>query len=92
MCSVSAVSDYYTRTYPDRFGINPFQPGTAIGAPLGSGLPTVPTVDAETKEMMRKVLQLLDKIDKRLGDVECMDEAKAEFLKGLDLDPNNIGG
>jgi hypothetical protein len=52
----------------------------------------LPVVDAETKEMMRKVLQLLDKIDKKLGDVECMDDAKAEFLKALDLDPNNIGG
>lgn len=93
MCSVSAVSDYYTRQYPDRFGLNPFQnpvPMPGLGLP---NLPVnVPTVDAETREMMRKVLQLLDKIDKKLGDVECMDEAKAQFLKSLDLDPNNIGG
>jgi hypothetical protein len=88
MCSVSAVSDYYTRQYPDRFGVNPFQPGLAQGL----GQLTTPIVDVETKEMMRKVLQLLDKIDKKLGDVECMDEAKAEFLKALDLDPSNIGG
>jgi hypothetical protein len=89
MCSVSAVSDYYTRQYPDRFGVNQFSVPVhpSISPPIN-----VPTVDAETKEMMRKVLQLLDKIDKKLGDVECMDEAKAEFLKALDLDPNNIGG
>jgi hypothetical protein len=52
----------------------------------------IQVVDGETKEMMRRVLKLLDKIDKKLGDVECMDEAKAAFLKSLDLDPNNIGG
>jgi len=88
MCSVSAVSDYYTRQYPDRFGINPFAPVPASGLMV----PSIQVVDVETKEMMRKVLQLLDKIDKKLGDVECMDEAKAAFLKQLDLDPNNISG
>lgn len=86
MCAVSAVSDYYQTQWPNRLGTpNPF--GQAVGFPN-----TVPTVDAETKEMMRKVLQLLDKIDKKLGDVECMDDAKVAFLKQLDLDPNNISG
>lgn len=84
MCATSAISDYYTRQWPDRYGYNPFlQPATT--GPL-------PVVDAETKEMMRKVLQLLDKIDKRLGDIECMDAEKAAFLKALDLDPTNLGG
>lgn len=95
MCSVSAVSDYYTRQWPDRFGYNPFQPG--IGLPLPNAIPMPQTspiqiVDSETKEMMRQVLKLLDKIDKKLGDVECMDAEKAEFLKSLDLNPNDLGG
>lgn len=90
MCSVSEVSDYYTNTWPNRFNQpSPFQQPMAT---TGITQTIVPTVDAETKEMMRKVLQLLDRIDKKLGDVECMDAAKAEFLKSLDLDPNNIGG
>lgn len=94
MCSVSAVSDYYTRTYPDRFGVFPFSP-TNVPTPLPSTLPatvTVPVADAETREMMRQVLKLLDKIDKRLGDIECMDAEKAPFLKALDLDPESLGG
>jgi hypothetical protein len=92
MCAVSAVSDYYTRQYPDRFGYNPFHPGLGGGV---SGMPqssAFPVVDNETKEMMRKVLQLLDKIDKKLGDVECMDEEKVAFLKALDLNPADLGG
>lgn len=88
MCSVSAVSDYYMRQYPDRTGINPFQP-TMPMSPLTGPLPVV---DSETKEMMRQALKLLDKIDKRLGDIECMDEAKKQFLKALDIDPASIGG
>lgn len=95
MCSVSAVSDYYERQFPQRFGVNPFQINPYQSIPNPSIQPQtmmVPTVDAETRDMMRKVLQLLDKIDKKLGDVECMDDSKAAFLKALDLDPNNIGG
>lgn len=88
MCSVSAVSDYYTRTYPDRFGIQPFQPVQPMSPITGP----IHVVDAETKEMMRKVILMLDKIDKKLGDVECMDDAKKQFLKALDIDPASIGG
>jgi hypothetical protein len=89
MCSVSAVSAYYTDTYPNR--LNPYQ--QAVPMPNLGGLhPVVHTFDAETKEMMRQALKLLDKIDKRLGDIECLDDAKAGFMKALDLDPNNIGG
>lgn len=89
MCSVSAVSDYYTRTYPDRFGVSPFQQPVLPMSPI-----TVPPpfADAETKDMMRQVIRMLDKIDKKLGDVECMDDAKKQFLKALDIDPASIGG
>jgi hypothetical protein len=88
MCSVSAVSDYYTNTYPNRLG-----PITVPGlGNLGLQPQVVNTFDAETKEMMRQALVLLDKIDKKLGDVECMDEAKAAFLKTLNLDAADISG
>lgn len=87
MCSTSAVSDYYMNQWPNRYGqLSPFQ---QMGL---SGSSAYPVVDSDTKEMMRKVLQLLDKIDKKLGDVECIDDAKAAFLKSLGLDPNNISG
>jgi hypothetical protein len=92
MCSVSAVSDYYQNTYQNR--INPFQHGMTVPG-LGTGgyqPPVVHTFDAETKEMMRQALILLDKIDKKLGDVECMDDAKAAFLKTLNLNPSDISG
>lgn len=98
MCSVSAVSSYYTETYPNRMNPNPFQ---GLGPPaipmpgIGGYQPPQTVVhqfDAETKDMLRQALKLLDKIDKKLGDVECMDEAKAAFLKSLDLDATNIGG
>lgn len=94
MCSVSAVSDYYTRQYPDRFGTNPFQPPQPLQDMYRGGAGWFPqsVADAETREMMRQVLKLLDKIDKRLGDIECMDAEKAAFLKALDLDPANLGG
>jgi hypothetical protein len=82
------VSDYYTNTYPGRLG----QTNPSLYQGLGSPIPVVHTFDAETKEMMRQALKLLDKIDKRLGDVECQDAAKAAFMKSLDLDPTNIGG
>lgn len=85
MCSTSAVSDYYMNQWPNRYG----QPSPFQQMGLSSAYPVV---DSDTKEMMRKVLQLLDKIDKKLGDVECIDDAKAAFLKSLDLDPNNISG
>ena len=85
MCSVSAVSQYYTDIYP----------GRALGPPPLSGfsqMPVVHTFDAETKELMRQALRLLDRIDKKLGDVECFDDTKAAFLKTLNLDPADISG
>lgn len=92
MCSVSAVSEYYQNTYPNR---NPFMT-PAIPMPGSGGYvqpqSVVHTFDAETKDMLRQALRLLDKIDKRLGDVECMDDAKKSFLQSLDINPEHIGG
>lgn len=70
MCSSSVVSDYYQNTYPSRFPNNPNPFQVLNNQP----------VDAKLHADMAKVMALLEKIDKRLGDVECMDEAKAAFL------------
>lgn len=88
MCMTSAVSDYYLRK--DRWPVNPFdvEPTYPLHPPV---MPPV-IADQETRDLMRQVLKLLDKIDKKLGDVECMDEKKAAFLRSLDIDPANIGG
>jgi hypothetical protein len=87
MCASSVISDYYQNTYPNRF--NPVSPATYMPA-----LPqtVVHQFDAETKDMLRQALKLLDKIDKKLGDVECMDDAKKAFLATLGLNPEDIGG
>lgn len=68
MCASSMVTDYYQRQWPQNW------PQT----------PNVLTVaDEETKSMLRRALALLDKVDKRLGDIECLDKEKAEFLAAL---------
>jgi hypothetical protein len=80
MCSVSAVSQYY---------LQPGWPGQ-LNPPLGQWPQTFQQVvqaDPEMKEMLRKAIQLLDKIDKKLGDADCKDEQKAEFYRALDLPP-----
>jgi hypothetical protein len=41
------------------------------------------TWDDETKEMMRKIIELLDKVDKRLGDRECLDNQKQKFFEDI---------
>ncbi len=68
MCSVSAVSDYYMRQWPIN---NPQTPNV------------MKVVDDETKQMIRDVMKRLDQIDKRLGDVECLDAQKAKWLEEL---------
>ena len=90
MCSVSAVSEYYTGPYIDRFGLSPFQPNTIPNFPTATK--PIRVADEETKEMMRQALRLLDKIDKRLGDIECMDDAKKAFFQSLGMDATEIGG
>ena len=39
--------------------------------------------DDETKRMLRQAVALLDKVDKRLNDIECFDAEKAKFLAQL---------
>jgi len=81
MCSVSAISDYYgERIYPGRTLI-PYD-----GLRLQPYLPPIPQWDAETKRLLSEVLERLDAIDKRLGDVECHDESKAELKRQLGLE------
>jgi hypothetical protein len=67
MCSVSAVSDYYMRQWPQRFPDNP-NPFSAADE------------NADLRRDIKKALELLDSIDKRLKDVECNDPQKAAFL------------
>ncbi len=81
MCSSSVVSDYYQNTYPAR---NPqIYPWPS---------PVVHSFDPETKDLLRQALKILDKIDKRLGDIECMDESKKAFLAALGMKPEELGG
>lgn len=67
MCAVSAVSDYYQTTWPQRFPTNlqPWQddPGLA--------------------QQLLDVVKRLEAIDKRLGDIECKDAEKERFLASL---------
>lgn len=66
------ISDYYTD--PHRRWI---QPVVYPNGPL-------PNMDDETVKELKKAVTLLDSIDKRLKDIECMDAKKAKFLKDLD--------
>ena len=81
MCASSVVSDYYMLTYPDRIGLG--QPNQ-----WGSPAQIIQTMDPEAKELLRRAMELLDRVDKKLGDIECMDEKKAAFLNALT--PNEI--
>lgn len=54
--------------------------------PLSNYFPTPRTWDDETKEMMRKIIELLDKVDKRLGDRECLDDQKQAFFKDINYE------
>lgn len=78
MCVSSVISDYYQDTFPNRF------PQT----PIPNQLPNQSSIylqDPEVKEMLKKLIELADKIDKKLGDVECHDESKEAFRKALGL-------
>lgn len=68
MCSSSVVSDYYQSQWPQSFPSTP---------------DVIEIADEETKSMLRRALKLLDKVDKRLNDIECKDEQKAAFLAAL---------
>lgn len=42
------------------------------------------TPDPETVRLLRQAIEILDRIDKKLGDRDCKNEIKAEFLKKLE--------
>ncbi len=55
------------------------------GRPFPQYFPPPRSWDEDTKEMMRKVIEMLDKIDKRLGDKDCMDDKKRQFFEYIDF-------
>ncbi len=71
MCSACFVRKYYMHGWPARHQLpNPFGiDGKA---------------DDETRDKMRQALELLDGIDKMLGDVECGDVYRVSFIAGLE--------
>lgn len=77
MCAVSAISDYYMR---------PQDMPTTYWYP-----PQPKDMDAETRELLRKVVELLDRVDKRLGDKECIDETKKEFYNQIGFKGDDVG-
>lgn len=82
MCATSYISDYYRdRAIPNNPWIQ--QP---LQQPLTPYLPPINVWDQESKQLLREVLERLDKLDKRLGDIECHDESKAELRKQLGLE------
>jgi len=87
MCSVSMISDYYRdRTYPPQYPWpNPNNPNT-LQPPVQPYMPPINVWDQESKQLLREVLERLDKLDKRLGDIECHDDSKAALRKELGLD------
>jgi hypothetical protein len=84
MCASSAVSDYYMKQWPNPNSLPQQWPHTGP-----STFPQIVQSDPELKDMLRKTIQLLDKIDKKLGDRDCKDETKAEFYRALDLEQPN---
>jgi hypothetical protein len=76
MCVVSAVSDYYrTSPFPLPKYVEPLLDRPAI--------PPAITQDPEALELLRRAVEILDRLDKRIGDLECNDAAKAAFLETL---------
>lgn len=65
MCVVSVVSDYYSQQWPQRH----------------DGQSVFQTMDSESVKLLKEALERLDKIDKRLKDIECNDPVKAKFLR-----------
>ncbi len=69
MCAVSAVSDHYMNPKLNYFPQQPIVP--------------IQQADPEIKEALRKVVEMLDKIDQKLGERDCQDEHKAAFFKAI---------
>jgi hypothetical protein len=83
MCVFSnAVDQWRPCVYPQPANPPPFVP-----VPSWPYVPPItPKVDSETAELMKKALEILDRIDKKLGLRDCTNEApqKAEFMKQLE--------
>ena len=76
MCVTSFVSDYYRPRDNDK---------TRTWV-MNQPIPTVIQYDPEAKELLRKAVELLDKLDKRIGDTDCKDELKKKFLEFLETE------
>lgn len=68
MCASSVISDYYTSQFSLQVPSNP--------TPWQS--------DPAVAQQLLEVLKRLDKLDKRLGDIECKNAEKAAFIKALE--------
>lgn len=73
MCAVSVITDYYSNT---RWTDNGYPPLTPI-------VPPIIRNDPEALEMLRRAIEILEKIDQKLGDTDCKDEIKKPFLDDL---------
>jgi len=86
------ISDYYRdRTFPGNPYPNVYPPSVVPNSPVPNvfiqpQLPPINVWDQESKQLLREVLERLDKLDKRLGDIECHDDSKAALRKELGLD------
>jgi len=78
MCVYSAVVD---RWKPYVAPVDPYDQWKPVPPPA-----SWPPVDAQTADLMRKALEILDRIDKKLGMQECTNNAaeKAAFVAKLD--------
>jgi hypothetical protein len=83
MCSVSVVSDYYRDRSRDWQTIP--MPGPMYPYNPAGPLPPVSQWDRESKQLLREVIERLDKLDHRLRDIECHDKSKAELRRQLGL-------
>ena len=51
--------------------------------PDSMATPPIQQMDGESVRLLKDIADKLDKLDKRLGDIECMDPTKAKFKKAL---------
>lgn len=83
MCMVSMISDDYFKRRPDWFIPEPIVPQQGpIVVKQGP--------DEETKQLLREIIKKLDKLDKKEGLKDCMDETKKKFYKIIELDESEL--
>ena len=73
MCVVSMVHDYYR----DRMW-----PTQVPGLPTAT-FPPIEQWDSEAVQLLKRAVELLEALDKRLGDKECASPEKVAWLKKL---------